>query len=184
MPRLRGYRRWILGGPGGARSHGRFNLTSSIIIILLVKLILTYLCNDIIVLPCSGRWTVHRKPAAIDRIKREKIRRMDEILLAARSVMLAKSYTGATMDEIAAEAGITNPPFTSISGRRTSLSSPWSNRSYTRLRRNSKPFEPASRRVLMPPEGRSSPTYSMSTTGRSNGMSTCSGSSSFFSRLE
>jgi AcrR family transcriptional regulator len=52
---------------------------------------------------------VHRKPAAIDRIKREKIRRMDEILLAARSVMLAKSYTGATMDEIAAEAGITKP---------------------------------------------------------------------------
>lgn len=43
------------------------------------------------------------------RIQREKLRRTDEILQAARKVMLIKSYTGATMDDIAAEAGITKP---------------------------------------------------------------------------
>ena len=50
-----------------------------------------------------------RNAAINERMKREKARRMDEILLAARTLMLAKSYTGATMDEIAAEAGITKP---------------------------------------------------------------------------
>ncbi len=50
-----------------------------------------------------------RKAAISERMKREKARRMDEILLAARTLMLAKSYTGATMDEIAAEAGFTKP---------------------------------------------------------------------------
>ena len=43
------------------------------------------------------------------RMQREKLRRTDEILQAARNVMLVKSYTGATMDDIAAEAGITKP---------------------------------------------------------------------------
>ncbi len=43
------------------------------------------------------------------RMQREKLRRTDEILQAARKVMLVKSYTGATMDDIAAEAGITKP---------------------------------------------------------------------------
>jgi AcrR family transcriptional regulator len=52
---------------------------------------------------------VARKAAISERMKREKARRMDEILLAARTLMLAKSYTGATMDEIAAEAGFTKP---------------------------------------------------------------------------
>ena len=50
-----------------------------------------------------------RNAAINERMKREKARRMNEILLAARTLMLAKSYTGATMDEIAAEAGITKP---------------------------------------------------------------------------
>ncbi len=44
-----------------------------------------------------------------DRIKKRKLRRTDEILQAARRVMVAKSYTGATMDDIAAEAGISKP---------------------------------------------------------------------------
>lgn len=52
---------------------------------------------------------MHRQPAIDNRIKREKLRRTDEILQAARNVMLVKSYTGATMDDIAAEAGITKP---------------------------------------------------------------------------
>lgn len=43
------------------------------------------------------------------RIKREKLRRTEEILLAAQRVMLAKGYTGSTMDDIAAEAGLTKP---------------------------------------------------------------------------
>lgn len=52
---------------------------------------------------------MHRKPAINDRIQREKLRRTDEILNAARNVMLLKNYTGATMDDIAAEAGISKP---------------------------------------------------------------------------
>ena len=52
---------------------------------------------------------MQRKRAIVDRIKREKLRRTDEILEAARNVMLVKSYTGATMDDIATEAGLTKP---------------------------------------------------------------------------
>lgn len=52
---------------------------------------------------------MHRKPAINDRMQREKLRRTDEILQAARRVMLIKNYTGATMDDIAAEAGISKP---------------------------------------------------------------------------
>ncbi|HQO39334.1 MAG TPA: TetR/AcrR family transcriptional regulator [Spirochaetota bacterium] len=43
------------------------------------------------------------------RMQREKMRRMEDILQAAHNVMLVKSYTGATMDDIAAEAGLTKP---------------------------------------------------------------------------
>lgn len=49
------------------------------------------------------------KPQVENRLKREKIRRTEEILSAAQKVMLAKGYAGATMDDIAAEAGITKP---------------------------------------------------------------------------
>lgn len=49
------------------------------------------------------------KPAIINRMHREKLRRTDEILRAAKKVMLLKSYTGATMDDIASEAGISKP---------------------------------------------------------------------------
>jgi len=49
------------------------------------------------------------KPPVEKRIKREKIRRAEEILSAAQKVMLEKGYNGATMDEIAAEAGLTKP---------------------------------------------------------------------------
>ena len=42
-------------------------------------------------------------------MKREKERRTDEILQAARKVILKKNFAGATMDDIAAEAGITKP---------------------------------------------------------------------------
>ncbi|HOO70697.1 MAG TPA: TetR/AcrR family transcriptional regulator [Spirochaetota bacterium] len=52
---------------------------------------------------------MQRKSSITKRIQREKLRRTDEILQAALKVMLAKSYTGATMDDIAAEAGITKP---------------------------------------------------------------------------
>ena len=50
-----------------------------------------------------------RKPPAENRIKREKLRRSEEILVAAQKVMLEKGYIGATMDDIAAEAGLTKP---------------------------------------------------------------------------
>jgi AcrR family transcriptional regulator len=49
------------------------------------------------------------KPPVEKRIKREKIRRTEEILIAAQKVMLVKGYNGATMDDIAAEAGLTKP---------------------------------------------------------------------------
>ncbi|HNX24362.1 MAG TPA: TetR/AcrR family transcriptional regulator [Spirochaetota bacterium] len=49
------------------------------------------------------------KPPVEKRIKREKLRRTEEILIAAQKVMLAKGYNGATMDDIAAEAGLTKP---------------------------------------------------------------------------
>jgi AcrR family transcriptional regulator len=52
---------------------------------------------------------MHRKPVIEKRIKREKERRTDEILQAARKVILKKNFAGATMDDIAAEAGITKP---------------------------------------------------------------------------
>lgn len=52
---------------------------------------------------------MHRKPAIEKRLKREKERRSEEILQAARSVILNKNFSGATMDDIAAEAGITKP---------------------------------------------------------------------------
>ena len=52
---------------------------------------------------------MHRKPAINDRMHREKLRRTDEILQAAKKVMLTKSYAGATMDDIASEAGISKP---------------------------------------------------------------------------
>ncbi|HOP63686.1 MAG TPA: TetR/AcrR family transcriptional regulator [Spirochaetota bacterium] len=50
-----------------------------------------------------------RKPAVEKRLKREKERRTEEILQAARNVILDKNFSGATMDDIAAEAGITKP---------------------------------------------------------------------------
>jgi len=49
------------------------------------------------------------KPPVEKRMKREKLRRTEEILTAAQKVMLAKGYNGATMDDIAAEAGLTKP---------------------------------------------------------------------------
>lgn len=49
------------------------------------------------------------KPPVEKRIKREKLRRTEEILAAAQRVMLEKGYNGATMDDIAAEAGLTKP---------------------------------------------------------------------------
>ncbi len=49
------------------------------------------------------------KPPVEKRMKREKLRRAEEILLAAQKVMLEKGYSGATMDDIAAEAGLTKP---------------------------------------------------------------------------
>ncbi len=49
------------------------------------------------------------KPPAENRIKREKLRRTGEILTAAQKVMLLKGYEGATMDDIASEAGLTKP---------------------------------------------------------------------------
>lgn len=52
---------------------------------------------------------MQKKSAKDERIKREKHRRTDDILQAARNVMLIKSYTGATMDDIAAKAGLTKP---------------------------------------------------------------------------
>ncbi len=50
-----------------------------------------------------------RKPPVEKRIKREKLRRTVDILAAAQKVMLEKGYNGATMDDIAAEAGLTKP---------------------------------------------------------------------------
>jgi len=50
-----------------------------------------------------------KNAAKNSRIQREKLRRSNDILQAARKVMLAKSYTGATMDDIAAAAGLTKP---------------------------------------------------------------------------
>lgn len=52
---------------------------------------------------------MHRKPFIEKRIRREKERRTDEILQAARKVILEKNFAGATMDDIATEAGITKP---------------------------------------------------------------------------
>jgi len=52
---------------------------------------------------------MQRKPAIEKRLKREKERRSEEILQAAKKVILDKNFTGATMDDIAAEAGITKP---------------------------------------------------------------------------
>lgn len=52
---------------------------------------------------------MRRHPVAEKRLQREKERRVEEILQAARTVMLLKNYSGATMDDIAAEAGITKP---------------------------------------------------------------------------
>lgn len=50
-----------------------------------------------------------RKQAAENRIKKERARRIEDILEAARSVILLKSYSSATMDDIAAEAGMSKP---------------------------------------------------------------------------
>jgi AcrR family transcriptional regulator len=50
-----------------------------------------------------------RKQATENRIKKERERRIDDILVAARGVILMKSYSSATMDDIAAEAGISKP---------------------------------------------------------------------------
>jgi AcrR family transcriptional regulator len=49
------------------------------------------------------------KPSVEKRLKREKKRREDEIIQAARTVILTKNFYGATMDDIASEAGITKP---------------------------------------------------------------------------
>ncbi len=50
-----------------------------------------------------------RNPIIENRIKREKEKRVEDILRAAQQVILLKNYAGATMDDIAAEAGITKP---------------------------------------------------------------------------
>lgn len=50
-----------------------------------------------------------RKPQTEHKRKRENTHRKDEILRSAREVMLKKGYIGATMDEIAADAGLTKP---------------------------------------------------------------------------
>ncbi|HPJ39875.1 MAG TPA: TetR/AcrR family transcriptional regulator, partial [Spirochaetota bacterium] len=50
-----------------------------------------------------------RNPAIEKRLQREKNRRIQDILNAAKQVMVMKNYSGATMDDIAAEAGITKP---------------------------------------------------------------------------
>lgn len=52
---------------------------------------------------------MNRKPEVETRLRREKKRRIEEILQAARNVFLNKNFSGATMDDIAAEAGITKP---------------------------------------------------------------------------
>ncbi|HQO01620.1 MAG TPA: TetR/AcrR family transcriptional regulator [Spirochaetota bacterium] len=52
---------------------------------------------------------MQRNPAIEKRLQREKERRIQEILQAAQRVMLIKNYSGATMEDIAAEAGITKP---------------------------------------------------------------------------
>ncbi len=52
---------------------------------------------------------MHRTTPTTGRTGGKKIRRTGEILQAARMVMLDKNYTGATMDDIAAEAGISKP---------------------------------------------------------------------------
>lgn len=52
---------------------------------------------------------MQRKPVIEKRLKREKERRSREILQAAKKVILDKNFSGATMDDIAAEAGITKP---------------------------------------------------------------------------
>lgn len=49
------------------------------------------------------------KPDIEHKRKRENIHRKDKILRSAREVMLIKGYVGATMDEIAADAGLTKP---------------------------------------------------------------------------
>lgn len=49
------------------------------------------------------------KPPVEKRMKREKLRRAEDILTAAKTVMLEKGYNGATMDDIASEAGLTKP---------------------------------------------------------------------------
>lgn len=50
-----------------------------------------------------------RNPSVEMRLKREKERRIEEITDAARKVILDKDFSGATMDDIAGEAGITKP---------------------------------------------------------------------------
>ncbi len=52
---------------------------------------------------------MNKKPGTIERIKKEKIWRRKEILHAAKTVMLDKNYSGARMDDIASEAGISKP---------------------------------------------------------------------------
>lgn len=49
------------------------------------------------------------KPPVERKKKRENTHRKEEILRSAREVMLKKGYVGATMDDIAAEAGLTKP---------------------------------------------------------------------------
>ena len=50
-----------------------------------------------------------RKHATENRLEKEKKRRIEDVLEAAREVILLKNYTGATMDDIAAAAGISKP---------------------------------------------------------------------------
>lgn len=49
------------------------------------------------------------RPLIEKKRKKENTRRKEAILCSAREVMLKKGYVGATMDEIAAEAGLTKP---------------------------------------------------------------------------
>lgn len=52
---------------------------------------------------------MNRNTSVKMRLKREKERRVKEILDAAEVVILNKNFSGATMDDIASEAGITKP---------------------------------------------------------------------------
>ncbi len=58
----------------------------------------------------TGRMVFMQHNSAVEkRLRNEKKRRTGEILAAAQKIILEKGFRGATMDDIAAEAGITKP---------------------------------------------------------------------------